>query len=128
MFAVDLSEGWEPVPGTEGIAIKPLSGDFDEGASRGFRTRYVRFAPGGQTFAPFTHTYWEEAVLVEGTLTTKADGQTLNAPAYVIRPPGTPHGPLVSATGCLLLEVQYFAARATGLARFLDPNSPERTP
>ena len=32
--------------------------------------------------------------------------ETLRAPAYVIRPPGTPHGLLISAIGCLLLEIQ----------------------
>lgn len=124
MFAVDLGEGWAAVPGTSGIHIKPLSGDFDEAAGRGFRTRYVRFDAGGETFAPFTHTYWEEALLVEGTLTTKDDGKTLTAPAYVIRPPGTPHGPLRSDTGCLMIEMQYFADRAVGLAGYLDRKAP----
>ena len=124
MFPVDLKDGWEPVPDTSGIAFKPLSGDFDEAAGAGFRSRYIRFAPGGETFAPYTHTYWEESFLVEGSLTTKADGQTRHAPAYVIRPPGTPHGPLVSHEGCLLIEVQYFAERRAGPSAFLDGKSP----
>lgn len=124
MFPVDLGTGWSPVPDTSGVSIKPLSGDFDEPAGMGFRTRYVRFDAGGETHAPYTHAYWEEALLVSGSLTTKEDGRTLQAPSYVIRPPGTPHGPLVSQQGCLLLEVQYFAARAVGLSGFLDPKAP----
>lgn len=124
MREVDLSDGWSDVPQTSGIAVKQLSGDFDEAAGTGFRTRYVRFQPGGETFAPFTHPYWEEALLVQGELTTKEDGVTLRAPAYVIRPPGTPHGPLISATGCLMIETQYFAGRTVGLADFLDRKAP----
>ncbi|MCB1396671.1 MAG: cupin domain-containing protein [Rhodobacteraceae bacterium] len=124
MFAVNLSGDWEPVPQTEGLTLLQLSGDFDEPAQRGFRTRYVRFVPGGETFAPYTHSYWEEAYLLEGELTTKEDGVTLKAPAYVIRPPGTPHGPLVSHTGCLLLEVQYFADRQAGPTAYLDRKAP----
>jgi len=119
VFSVDLATGWSPVPETSGVSTKPLSGDFDEPAQRGFRTRYVKFDAGGETFAPYTHAYWEEAFLVAGSL-TKEDGQTLEAPCYVIRPPGTPHGPLLSRTGCLLIEVQYFAARAVGLSDYLD--------
>ena len=128
MFPVDLKEGWSPVPETSGIFVKPLSGDFDEDAQQGFRTRYVRFAPGGETFAPFTHSYWEEALLVEGEVTTKDDGVTLKAPCYVIRPPGTPHGPLTSHTGCLMIETQYFVDRHVGLADYLDRKAPSGSP
>jgi len=124
MFEIDLTKGWETIPETSGLTTKLLSGDFDEPAGRGFRTRYVRFDKGGETFRPFTHTYWEEAFLLEGELTGKEAGKTLLAPAYVIRPPGTPHGPLFSSTGCLLLEIQYFAERKTGVADFLDKKAP----
>ncbi|RQP04103.1 MAG: cupin [Paracoccus sp. BP8] len=125
MFPVDLNTGWQPVPDTSGIEVKPLSGALDESAGTGFRSRYVRILPGGETFAALTHPYWEEAVLIEGEVTQKATGVTLKAPAYVIRPPGTPHGPLISATGCLMVETQYFAERALGLADYLDANAPE---
>lgn len=125
MFEVDLATGWEPVAGTAGIFVKPLSGAWDEAEAEGFRTRYVRFEPGGETFAAFTHPHWEEALLIEGALTQKESGITLRAPAYVIRPPGTPHGPLVSASGCLMIEMQYFARRRRGLADYLDPRAPQ---
>jgi len=125
MYKIDTETGWGDVPGTSGLTTKLLSGDFDEGKGRGFRTRYVRFAPGGETFEPFTHTYWEEVYLVEGELEAKENGQVLSGPAYVIRPPGTPHGPFISPKGCLLLEVQYFAERSAGKTSFLDPKAPE---
>ncbi len=124
MFPVDLQTGWSEVPETRGVLVKQLSGDFDEPAGKGHRTRYVRFLPGGETFAPYIHSYWEEALLAEGELTTKEDGRVLRAPCYVIRPPGTPHGPLVSATGCLLVEVQYFGARSLGRTDYLDRKAP----
>lgn len=123
MLPIDLTKDWSPVPETSGIEVKPLSGELDEAAGTGFRTRYVRIAPGGETFAAFTHPYWEEAALIEGEVTQKETGVTLKAPAYVIRPPGTPHGPLISATGCLMIETQYFAERALGRADYLDPQS-----
>lgn len=123
MYAVDLQSGWVDVPETSGITIKPLSGALDEKAGTGFRTRYVRFVPGGETFAAFTHPYWEEALLLEGEVTRKADNVTFKAPAYVIRPPGTPHGPLISHTGCLMIETQYYAQRQLGMTDYLDPQA-----
>jgi len=113
MIDVDLNDGWEEIKETKGLASKLLSGDFNEDYGTGFRTRLVRIDPGGETFAPFTHPYWEEVYLLEGTLTAK-DGRSYDAPAYVIRPPGTPHGPFVSVEGCLMLEMQYFADRCEG--------------
>ncbi len=123
MYRVSTETGWEAVPGTSGVSATLLSGNFEEAKARGFRTRCVRFVPGGETFEPFSHPYWEEVYLVEGELVMKEDEQVLSAPAYVIRPPGTPHGPFVSPKGCLLLEVQYFADRSVGLKQYLDPKA-----
>jgi len=120
MFAVNLSGEWSEIPGTKGLVTQGLSGDFDEAAGTGYRTRLVRFEPGGETFEPFTHLYWEEVYILSGELAAKADGVSVVAPGYVIRPPGTPHGPLISKNGCLLVEVQYFADRGVGLDKFLD--------
>ena len=124
MHPIDTSAGWTAVAQATGLFAKLLSGDFDEARARGFRTRLVRFEPGGRTYAPYVHAYWEEIYLVEGDLSTAPDGVSPAAPAYVIRPPGTPHGPFVSKGGCLLLEIQYFAERRAGLATHLDPRAP----
>lgn len=120
MFELDMDTGWEQVPGTSGITSKPLSGDFDEQNRRGFRTRCIRIEPGGETFEPFEHAYWEEVFILEGEMTSKADNSTVRGPAYVIRPPATPHGPLVSRTGCTLIEFQYFADRTAGTGDYVD--------
>lgn len=125
MFKLDMHADWQPVPGTSGISSKPLSGDFDEENRKGFRTRCIRVEPGGETFEPFEHAYWEEVFILEGELTSKADGSTVSAPAYVIRPPATPHGPVLSKTGCVLLEFQYFSERSTGITDFLDAFAPK---
>lgn len=114
MLHLDMEEGWQAVPGTHKIQLKALSGDFDETTGTGFRTRCIRIEPGGETFEPLVHTYWEEAFLMEGALTRKADGVTITAPAYVLRAPGTPHGPFISTTGCMMLETHYFAERQPG--------------
>ena len=124
MFNVDMQDGWSAIPQTSGLFARLMNGDFDEAAGRGHRTRLVRFDPGGKTFEPFTHDYWEEVYLVSGELTTPEDGVTLKAPAYVIRPPDTSHGPFLSENGCVLLEVQYFSDRRIGQTDFLDPKAP----
>ncbi|MDD9715892.1 cupin domain-containing protein [Dinoroseobacter sp. PD6] len=112
---LDLSEGWEQVPGgAPGVEQKMLSDVLDEEAERGVRTRLIRFRPG--TVAPdvFLHDYWEEVYLIEGTLIMGCDregrgGSAHAAPGYACRPPGTPHGPFASPQGCLFFEIQYYA-------------------
>jgi len=115
MKAVSLSGDWQPFAGTPGAWFSLLSGDFDEAGGRGFRTRLVKYDPGTYTGVPFVHVFWEDAYLLEGEM---VEGETnqhrYTAPAYVIRPPGTSHGPFFSKAGCLLLEIQYFASRSLG--------------
>ncbi len=104
---VDLEEGWAPVPGgADGVVQKLLSGELDETAGTGVRTRLIRFQPG--TVAPneFLHDYWEEVYLIDGHL--NAGGVDFHAPAYACRPPGTPHGPFASPGGCVFFEIQYY--------------------
>lgn len=127
MFHLEMTTGWSDIPGTSGVSTKPLSGGLDEAAGKGFRTRCVRISPGGETFEPFVHPYWEEVFLLQGELTSKPDRATVDAPGYVIRPPGTPHGPLLSSTGCLLIEFQYFSERAIGMSDHLDNLAPDST-
>jgi hypothetical protein len=125
MLAIDATADWVAIPQATGLTAKLLSGDFDEARARGFRTRLVRFGPGARTFEPFVHAYWEEVYLVEGDLSVVAEARPATAPAYVIRPPGTVHGPFVSVGGCLLLEIQYFADREVGMRAYVDPRKPE---
>ncbi len=107
-YAVDITSGWSPVPDVpEGVEQMMLGGTLDEGAKTGRRTRLIRFAPGTLNDNVFVHDYWEEFFLLEGTL--DVDGQSLAGYAYTLRPPGTPHGPFYSRTGCIFFETQYYA-------------------
>lgn len=112
--SVDMTSGWEtPLGYPPGIEQKILSGSLMEDERRGSRTRLLRFAPGVFTTAPFVHDYWEEVYLISGDLTVgnneHGDGGIAFEPnTYACRPPGAPHGPFRSNTGCLLLEIHYF--------------------
>ncbi|USX06821.1 cupin [Paraburkholderia fungorum] len=111
MAGVDLESGWIPLKGIPGLEVKYLANDLDDAAGTGARTRFVRFSPGAKTPCAFVHTYWEEFYLLSGDLTSPIDSpeaQTMQAPRYSLRPPGTPHGPMSSAGGAIALELQYF--------------------
>ena len=111
---LDMSAGWETPPGyPAGIAQKILSGSLDETARRGSRTRLLRFVPGVYTTTPFVHDYWEEVFLVSGDLVVGNDasgkgGESFSPFTYACRPPGVPHGPFRSDTGCILFEMHYY--------------------
>lgn len=109
--ALDMASGWHVPPGyPPGIEQKILSGELDEEAGTGHRTRLLRFLPGAFTITPFTHEYWEEVYLMAGDLIVgeAATGETFAANTYACRPPGIAHGPFRSQGGCLLLEVHYY--------------------
>ena len=113
-FRPDLGKGWETPEGyPRGIEQQILAGSLDEKKRRGHRTRHLRFAPGVYTTEPFVHEYWEEVYLVSGDLIVGCDrngkgGTKFGPNTYACRPPGTPHGPFKSDTGCLLVEVHYY--------------------
>ncbi len=113
--AVDLSAGFAPPPGyPAGFAEKILAGSWDEKNKQGSRTRLLRIAAGAYSTEPFVHEYWEEVYLLSGDLIVGndaqgRDGQKFTGPTYACRPPGVHHGQFKSDTGCLLLEVHYYA-------------------
>lgn len=75
----------------------------------GVATRILRFAPGTDTTpnGVQVHDFWEEVYILEGDLTDLRLGETFTAGMYACRPPGMPHGPWRSETGCLTFEVRY---------------------
>ena len=113
-FPVDFDDGWATPPGyPEGIQQKILAGTLDEENNRGSRTRLLRFQPGVYTTVPFVHEHWEEVYLVSGDLTVGNDkngqgGEPFQANTYACLPPGAPHGPFKSESGCVLFEIHYF--------------------
>jgi hypothetical protein len=111
---LDMSQGWETPSGyPSGIQQKVLASDLDEMRKMGSRTRLLRFEPGVFTTKPFVHDHWEEVYLISGDLTVGNDergegGEKFPADTYACRPPGAPHGPFKSDTGCMLFEIHYY--------------------
>lgn len=103
-FSVD-SGAWAPVPGMEGLTQAVLATD----PVSGIATRFLRFAPGSDTSAAgaLTHDFCEEAYIISGELHDLTLGATFTAGMYACRPPGAPHGPWISPSGCTTLEVRY---------------------
>ncbi|MGW6198414.1 cupin domain-containing protein [Kribbella sp. NPDC055110] len=99
-FATDAL-AWTDAGG--GITQKVLSEDAD-----GTLTRLARWAPGTASGTEvIRHEYVEEVYLLEGELTDLTLGQTFGPGDYACRPPGMPHGPYVTGTGCIMLEIRY---------------------
>jgi len=114
-IGVDMRDGWES-PGPDyppGFSQKVLASDIDEQAKRGSRTRLLRIEPGAYSTEPFVHDHWEEVFLVQGDLVVGNDaqgkgGKSARAFTYACRPPGVPHGPFATRSGCLLYEIHYY--------------------
>ena len=103
-------EHWIPLPAFPGLQQIILSGSLDEVHRSGRRLRLVRFAPGMKTRETLVHEYQEEAYLCSGSLHVVGNPESrVGAPAFVLRRPGTKHGPFESIDGCVLLEIHYFA-------------------
>jgi hypothetical protein len=93
---------WHPAPGHgPGVWERIVSGGRDEGVT----TRFLRFDPGSGRDAVVTHDFWEEIYIVSGTF--ESGGRAYAAGSVAVRPPGVPHGPFHSTTGCLNFEVRY---------------------
>jgi len=101
---------WTPVAGSPtagaggaGIDEKVLSRD----PVTGDLTRLLRFAPGVRTGETIAHDFWEEVLIVEGSLEDLGLGRTFSAGMYACRPPGMRHGPYACPRGALLFETRY---------------------
>jgi len=100
----DTEYDWKPVEGDKlGIKEKILSLDSETGDY----TRMLKFPPGIQTSETLVHEFWEEVLLIEGTLTDIAKKETYLPGYYACRPPGMLHGPYNIPTGCVTFEIRY---------------------
>jgi hypothetical protein len=72
-------------------------------------TRLARWAPGLDTSAAgvVRHDYFEEVYLLEGELEDLTLNRVFGAGHFASRPPGTPHGPYRTPTGCVMLEIRH---------------------
>jgi hypothetical protein len=113
-FQIDFTEGWErPAGYPDGIELKVLAGKIDREKGTGGYTRILRFMPGAFTSEPFVHDHWEEVYVLQGDLIINSNpdgtgGETFRQGTYCCRPPGVPHGPFRSETGCLLIEMHFY--------------------
>jgi ChrR Cupin-like domain len=96
---------WRPVRGEAGVSQRVLAED----AASGRLTRLVRWDPGVSTSVggPAAHEYFEEVLILAGSLRDLRLEQTFSAGCYACRPPGMLHGPWESTDGCIMLEIRY---------------------
>lgn len=98
---------WTPVPGkASGLYERILAKDEETGVA----TRLLRFEPGCDTSPNGVqiHDFWEELIILEGSLTDLTLDQTFGKGFYACRPPGMRHGPWVAPDGCITFEVRYY--------------------
>jgi ChrR Cupin-like domain len=102
---------WRAVAGEAGVSERVLAAD----AATGLLTRLVRWDRGLSTAAagPVVHEYFEEVLLLSGSLHDLRLGQTFGAGYFACRPPGMVHGPWESVEGCIMLETRYEDERRT---------------
>ncbi|HTX62533.1 MAG TPA: DUF2848 family protein, partial [Acidimicrobiales bacterium] len=97
---------WLPVdPAVPGLTERILARHGDSAVA----SRMLHFAPGTDTSAmgTLTHDFWEEVLILEGSIKDLVLGTTFSAGSYACRPPGMQHGPWVSPEGCTTFEVRY---------------------
>ena len=101
---------WSPVTLRPGVSERILSRD----PSTGRLTRMVRWEPGLDTSAdgPVAHDYYEEVLILSGSMHDLRLQQTFSAGFFACRPPGMVHGPWTTVDGCVMLEIQYAADQA----------------
>lgn len=93
---------WKPLG--DGICMKMLSEDPETGAY----TRLLKFDPGAGTTEISVHNFWEEAIILKGSILDETAGVQIKEGFYTCRKPGTKHGPFKSPNGCLVLEFTYW--------------------
>lgn len=104
-------EGWEAVPGFDGIESKVLSGAFDHENRTGCVTKLSRWAPGTVVSKPNIHDWCEEVLFISGSLSIGSpdnEEATWEAGTYAVRPADVPHGPFFTKDGCVMIEFLYY--------------------
>ena len=101
---------WSQVVQQPGVSERILAHD----PSSGLLTRMVRWEPGVDTSSAgaVAHDYFEEVLILSGSIHDVTLGQTFAAGYYACRPPGMVHGPWITAGGCVMLEARYSAERS----------------
>jgi hypothetical protein len=88
----------------QGISEKILSRDDTTGDI----TRLLRLEPGVESTEIITHDFWEEVIILEGSLIDTRLKKEFTRGMYACRPPGMVHGPYKSPSGCTTFEIRYY--------------------
>ena len=69
----------------------------------------VRWEAGLDTSSvgPVAHEYFEEVLIISGSMHDLGLERTFGAGWYACRPPGMIHGPWTTSDGCVMLEIRY---------------------
>ena len=96
---------WTPVAEQPGAHERLLARD----ESTGMLTRLTHWEPGFDTSGtgPVTHDYFEEVLILSGSIHDLTLDRTFGAGHYASRPPGMVHGPWTTREGCTMLEIRY---------------------
>jgi ChrR-like protein with cupin domain len=96
---------WSAMEGEPGVSERMLAAD----PATGLLTRLVRWDPGLTTSSagPVAHEYFEEVLILSGSLHDLRLNQTFGPGYYACRPPGMVHGPWETVEGCIMLETRY---------------------
>lgn len=72
--------------------------------------RILEFSPGTDTTPNGVqrHDYFEEIYIISGQVRDLSLGQDFGQGCVASRPPGMPHGPWYSETGCVMYEVHTY--------------------
>jgi hypothetical protein len=100
---------WRPDPNAPGVSERVLSREADGEVG----ARIARWAPGTGTSGVIQHDYFEEVLLLEGSLHDITLDRTFRAGHFASRPPGMPHGPYRTVDGCTMLEIRNRTADAS---------------
>jgi hypothetical protein len=100
---------WKAVEGGSGatgagIWEKILSQDEKSGDY----TRVLRFDSGVETYDVIQHDFWEEVIILDGSLIDKTLDKEFTKGMYACRPPRMKHGPYRTPNGCMTFELRYF--------------------
>jgi hypothetical protein len=96
---------WSPAPGQSGVSQRILAAD----PGGRIVTRMVRWEPGLDTsgVGPVAHDYFEEVLILSGSLHDLSLDRIFSAGWYACRPPGMVHGPWRTTDGCVMFETRY---------------------
>jgi hypothetical protein len=99
---------WTPVQAGSGVVGKGISEKVLSRDESGDTTRLLRLDPGVESNEVITHDFWEEVIILEGSLIDTRLNKEFTKGMYACRPPGMIHGPYKTPNGCTTFEIRYF--------------------